>query len=156
MSLQEEIEIIFTIIFTSECCMKIIAYGFISHPNAYLRNTWNILDFTIVMIGYNIQILTVIIFVVIFKYYFSLFSSLLAVMQIEGVNVKSLRAFRVLRPLRLLSSIPSKYTQQTFRNNIHISNLMMRMYISVSTFYLWLNFSLKDHAKNFEARYLCS
>merc|ERR1719471_2858767 len=83
----EEIEIIFTIIFTSECCMKIIAYGFISHPNSYLRNTWNILDFTIVMIG--------------------LFSSLLAVLQIEGINVKSLRAFRVLRPLRLLSSIPS-------------------------------------------------
>ena len=48
---QEEIEIIFTIIFTSECTMKIIAYGFISHPNSYLRNTWNILDFTIVMIG---------------------------------------------------------------------------------------------------------
>ena len=43
--------------------------------------------------------------------YFSLFSSMLAVMQIEGVNVKSLRAFRVLRPLRLLSSIPSKKTQ---------------------------------------------
>ena len=40
---------------------------------------------------------------------FSLFSSLLAVLQIEGINVKSLRAFRVLRPLRLLSSIPSKY-----------------------------------------------
>ena len=31
--------------------MKILAYGFISHPNSYLRNTWNILDFTIVMIG---------------------------------------------------------------------------------------------------------
>ena len=49
--LQEEIEIIFTVIFTSECLMKIISYGFFSHPNAYLRNTWNILDFTIVMIG---------------------------------------------------------------------------------------------------------
>jgi len=83
----EEIEIIFTIIFTSECCMKIVAYGFISHQNAYLKNTWNILDFTIVMIG--------------------LLSSLLAVLQIQGLNVKSLRAFRVLRPLRLLSSIPS-------------------------------------------------
>ena len=49
--LWEEIEIIFTIIFTTECTMKILAYGFISHPNSYLRNTWNILDFTIVMIG---------------------------------------------------------------------------------------------------------
>jgi len=83
----EEIEIIFTVIFTSECAMKIIAYGFVAHQNAYLKNTWNILDFTIVMIG--------------------LFSSLLAVLQIQGLNVKSLRAFRVLRPLRLLSSIPS-------------------------------------------------
>ena len=31
--------------------MKIIAQGFIQHQNAYLRNAWNILDFTIVMIG---------------------------------------------------------------------------------------------------------
>ena len=34
---QEEIEIIFTVIFTSECAMKIVAYGFISHQNAYLK-----------------------------------------------------------------------------------------------------------------------
>jgi hypothetical protein len=43
--------VIFTVIFTSECCMKIVAYGFITHTNAYLKNSWNILDFTIVMIG---------------------------------------------------------------------------------------------------------
>jgi voltage-dependent calcium channel L type alpha-1D len=83
----EEIEGFFTLTFTSECVMKIIAYGFIEHQNAYLRNSWNILDFTIVMIG--------------------LFSALLAQLQIEGFDVKALRAFRVLRPLRLLSSIPS-------------------------------------------------
>ena len=47
----EEIEVIFTVIFTAECMMRIIALSFIAHPNAYLRNTWNILDFTIVMIG---------------------------------------------------------------------------------------------------------
>ena len=34
---QEEIEIIFTVIFTSECAMKIVAYGFIAHQNAYLK-----------------------------------------------------------------------------------------------------------------------
>jgi len=47
----EEIEIIFTVIFTTECLMRIVALGFIAHPTAYLRNSWNILDFTIVMIG---------------------------------------------------------------------------------------------------------
>ena len=39
------------VVFTIECAMKIIAYGFVSHEGAYLRNGWNILDFTIVSIG---------------------------------------------------------------------------------------------------------
>jgi hypothetical protein len=41
------------VIFTTECIMRIIALGFIMHPSSYLRNSWNILDFTIVMIGYD-------------------------------------------------------------------------------------------------------
>ena len=32
--------------------MKILAYGFAMHDGAYLRNAWNMLDFTIVVIGY--------------------------------------------------------------------------------------------------------
>lgn len=47
----EKIEYIFLVIFTSECVMKVIAYGFAMHPGAYLRNGWNLLDFTIVVIG---------------------------------------------------------------------------------------------------------
>lgn len=47
----EKIEYIFLVIFTSECFMKLIAYGFILHPGSYLRNGWNMLDFTIVVIG---------------------------------------------------------------------------------------------------------
>lgn len=50
-ALQEKIEYIFLVIFTVECIMKIIAYGFMMHPGAYLRNGWNLLDFTIVIIG---------------------------------------------------------------------------------------------------------
>ena len=34
-------------------------------------------------------------------------SEVLAVLQIEGFDVKALRAFRVLRPLRLISGVPS-------------------------------------------------
>ena len=49
---QEKVEYAFLFIFTGECMMKIIAQGFIQHQNAYLRNAWNILDFTIVMIGW--------------------------------------------------------------------------------------------------------
>ncbi|CAG7818987.1 unnamed protein product [Allacma fusca] len=83
----ESIETIFTVIFTTECFLKIIAYGLLFHPGAYLRNTWNFLDFTIVIIG--------------------VFSAVLALVKIEGFDVKALRAFRVLRPLRLVSGVPS-------------------------------------------------
>ena len=34
-------------------------------------------------------------------------SEVLAILQIEGFDVKALRAFRVLRPLRLISGVPS-------------------------------------------------
>ena len=52
---QEKVEYAFLFIFTGECLMKIIAQGFIQHQNAYLRNAWNILDFTIVMIGWVVE-----------------------------------------------------------------------------------------------------
>ncbi|KAI1717746.1 ion transport protein [Ditylenchus destructor] len=57
------------------------------HSGAYLRNAWNILDFIIVVIG--------------------LVSTVLSRMNIQGFDVKALRAFRVLRPLRLVSGVPS-------------------------------------------------
>ncbi|XP_025410871.1 muscle calcium channel subunit alpha-1 isoform X6 [Sipha flava] len=77
----DRIERVFLVIFTVECIMKIIAYGFVAHPGAYLRNGWNFLDFTIVLMG--------------------------AISIINGFDVKALRAFRVLRPLRLVSGVPS-------------------------------------------------
>uniref|UniRef100_T1IPE0 Voltage-dependent L-type calcium channel subunit alpha n=1 Tax=Strigamia maritima TaxID=126957 RepID=T1IPE0_STRMM len=86
-ALAENIEIIFLVIFTLECFMKIIAYGFVAHAGAYLRNGWNFLDFTIVVIG--------------------LLSTALSSLMTEGFDVKALRAFRVLRPLRLVSGVPS-------------------------------------------------
>ena len=49
--LQEKVEYVFLVIFTAECVMKIIAYGLWQHSTAYLRSAWNLLDFTIVMIG---------------------------------------------------------------------------------------------------------
>ena len=53
---QEKVEYIFLVIFTAECVMKIIAYGLWQHPTAYLRSAWNLLDFTIVMIGWVVTL----------------------------------------------------------------------------------------------------
>ncbi|KAF8571842.1 hypothetical protein P879_01071 [Paragonimus westermani] len=84
----EKIENVFIVIFTVECALKIVAFGFVLHSGAYLRNGWNILDFTIVVLG--------------------LLQPLIQEMVEEsGVDVKALRAFRVLRPLRLVSGLPS-------------------------------------------------
>uniref|UniRef100_A0A7N4NNM6 Voltage-dependent L-type calcium channel subunit alpha n=1 Tax=Sarcophilus harrisii TaxID=9305 RepID=A0A7N4NNM6_SARHA len=96
--LQERVEYLFLIIFTVEAFLKVIAYGLLFHPNAYLRNGWNLLDFIIVVVG--------------------LFSAILEqATKADGANalggkgagfdVKALRAFRVLRPLRLVSGVPS-------------------------------------------------
>ncbi|XP_048487081.1 muscle calcium channel subunit alpha-1 [Plutella xylostella] len=86
-SILEKIEYIFLVIFTGECVMKIIAYGFVMHAGSYLRNGWNLLDFTIVVIG--------------------MLSTILSSIFKDAFDVKALRAFRVLRPLRLVSGVPS-------------------------------------------------
>lgn len=49
---QERVEYLFLIIFTVEAFLKVIAYGLLFHPNAYLRNGWNLLDFIIVVVGW--------------------------------------------------------------------------------------------------------
>ncbi|XP_071960409.1 voltage-dependent L-type calcium channel subunit alpha-1D-like isoform X3 [Antedon mediterranea] len=86
----EKIEYAFLAIFTAEAVLKIIACGFLMHNGAYLRNAWNLLDFIIVLIGIISTILTD-----------------LNTSQSSTLDVKALRAFRVVRPLRLVSGVPS-------------------------------------------------
>nr|DBA33910.1 TPA: hypothetical protein GDO54_001529 [Pyxicephalus adspersus] len=96
-SVLEKVEYIFLFIFTIEAFLKIVAYGFILHTDAYLRNGWNILDFTIVSVG---------VFSVVLEQINKL-QGIPAPGKSSGFNVKALRAFRVLRPLRLVSGVPS-------------------------------------------------
>lgn len=37
--------------FMVECALKIIAYGFVEHYNAYLKDKWNWLDFAVVLVS---------------------------------------------------------------------------------------------------------
>ena len=87
--------------------MKIIAQGFIQHQNAYLRNAWNILDFTIVMIGSVVSPPNTTHHLIRSSLY-RVVSTILSTMKIDQFDVKALRAFRVLRPLRLVSGVPSE------------------------------------------------
>eukprot|EP00761_Pharyngomonas_kirbyi_P014924 gb/GECH01014955.1/.p1 GENE.gb/GECH01014955.1/~~gb/GECH01014955.1/.p1 ORF type:complete len:1446 (+),score=208.71 gb/GECH01014955.1/:1-4338(+) len=71
---------ILSILFFLEALIKIIAKGFILHRSAYLRDTWNILDFSIAVTSFV-----------------SLF--------IEGSQVQVVQLFRLLRALRPLRFI---------------------------------------------------
>uniref|UniRef100_A0A9J7YP56 Voltage-dependent L-type calcium channel subunit alpha n=1 Tax=Cyprinus carpio carpio TaxID=630221 RepID=A0A9J7YP56_CYPCA len=92
----ETVEYAFLIIFTIETFLKIIAYGLVMHQNAYVRNGWNMLDFVIVVIGYFLS-----------AYIPNQPSVQGHGGKPGGFDVKALRAFRVLRPLRLVSGVPS-------------------------------------------------
>jgi len=46
------IDNIFLLIYTGEMILKIIAMGFCMKPHSYLRDSWNILDFAVVMLGW--------------------------------------------------------------------------------------------------------
>ncbi|XP_074629841.1 voltage-dependent L-type calcium channel subunit alpha-1D-like isoform X2 [Acropora palmata] len=83
----EKAEIYLLAIFCLEAALKIVALGFLLHSDSYLRNGWNVLDFIVVVTG------------------------LLSLPElnagIDAGSLKALRAARVLRPLKLVSGIPS-------------------------------------------------
>ena len=71
-----------TAAFTIEALLKIIGWGFVATPTAYIKDPWNILDFVIVI------------------------SAISGFLMPEGINisaVKSLRILRVLRPLKIIA-----------------------------------------------------
>jgi hypothetical protein len=86
--LSESTEHIFSLLFTCEFLIKVVARGFIRDKCSYLRDPWNRLDFTVVVSG--------------------IVSFVLYVMDPEGesTGLGALRVFRVLRPLRTVSSMP--------------------------------------------------
>ncbi|KAA0714093.1 Voltage-dependent L-type calcium channel subunit alpha-1D [Triplophysa tibetana] len=99
-TMQEQVEYVFLVIFTIETFMKILAYGLVMHPSSYIRNGWNLLDFVIVIVG----LFSVVLETVTHK---SGETTSHTPGKPGGLDVKALRAFRVLRPLRLVSGVPS-------------------------------------------------
>ncbi|KAH7723235.1 voltage-dependent calcium channel type D subunit alpha-1-like protein [Aphelenchoides avenae] len=88
----ERTEPYFMGIFCLECLLKVIAFGFVLHKGSYLRSGWNIMDFIVVVSG-----------VVTMLPFGPAGNEPMA----QGVDLRTLRAVRVLRPLKLVSGIPS-------------------------------------------------
>ncbi|XP_075988245.1 calcium voltage-gated channel subunit cacophony isoform X3 [Anticarsia gemmatalis] len=81
----EKTEAYFLGIFCVEASLKILALGFVLHRGSYLRNVWNIMDFFVVVTGIITQL----------------------PIAPADVDFRTLRAIRVLRPLKLVSGVPS-------------------------------------------------
>ena len=84
----EATEVYFLGIFCVEALLKIVALGFCLHRGSYLRNVWNIMDFVVVVTG---------------------FITIYPTTSSSSIDLRTLRAVRVLRPLKLVSGIPSMY-----------------------------------------------
>lgn len=80
----DTVDLVFSVIFTIECILKIIAMGFVRHKKAYLREAWNCIDFFIVL------------------------SSLVTLTPLSSdSSLKVFRTARVLRPLRSMHQLKS-------------------------------------------------
>ncbi|XP_062714466.1 voltage-dependent calcium channel type A subunit alpha-1 isoform X9 [Aedes albopictus] len=74
----------FLCIFTIEAALKIVALGLVLHADSYLRNIWNMMDFFVV------------------------FTGLITLLPLPlDIDLRTLRSIRVLRPLKLVSGVPS-------------------------------------------------
>lgn len=81
---EEKTEYIFTIVYTTEMGLKVLARGFIMEKFTYLRDPWNWLDFAVIIMAY----LTIV---------------------VEDLgNLSVMRTFRVLRALKTVAIIPGE------------------------------------------------
>lgn len=76
-------ELYFSIIFLLEFLIKMISMGFVFGDGTYLKNGWNLIDFTVVI------------------------SSLLNFLP-STINFTAIRTLRVLKPLKNINSIPRR------------------------------------------------
>ena len=78
----EVIDLVFLIIYTMEMILKIIAMGFVMREHSYLRDSWNKLDFFVVLMGWISQFL-------------------------NSGDISAIKVIRILRPLRTINQIPN-------------------------------------------------
>ncbi|XP_061110764.1 sodium channel protein type 4 subunit alpha-like [Conger conger] len=81
----KHVEYTFTAIYTFESVIKILARGFCLGPFTFLRDPWNWLDFSVIVMAYVTEF-------------------------VDLGNVSALRTFRVLRALKTISVIPGLKT----------------------------------------------
>ena len=120
-----EIDFVFLIIYTGEMILKIIAMGFFMRPHSYLRDGWNILDFTVVCLGW-----------------LSTF--------VNAGDISAIKVIRILRPLRTINQIPNMSSLvSTILNSLPIMmNVMVLFFFMLVMFGTIATQLLGGHLQN--------
>jgi len=110
-------DIVFTTLFAVESLLKILAFGFVLDEGSYLRDGWNCLDFSVVVFG---------------------------ILSLDKSGFGSLRVFRVVRPLRTISVMPSlrNIVESLIASipamlNVFFLMLMLSLFFSIFAVQLW-------------------
>ena len=72
------IDLVFLCIYTTEMTLKIVAMGFFMREYSYLREGWNIMDFSVVVLGW-VSII------------------------VNNNSISGIKVIRILRPLRTIN-----------------------------------------------------
>lgn len=112
-SFQDAMDITFLALYTLEAVFKILGMGFLFNKGAYMRDLWNVLDFTVIVTA--------------FIPYF---------VENGGVDLSSLRSLRVLRPLRTISSVKAlrSIMMTLFMSFSELSNALIILGFSYTIF----------------------
>ncbi|XP_072242308.1 sodium channel, voltage-gated, type I like, alpha b isoform X3 [Leuresthes tenuis] len=98
----KNVEYTFTGIYTFESLIKILARGFCVGKFTFLRDPWNWLDFSVILMAYITEFVNL-------------------------GNVSALRTFRVLRALKTISVIPGKAAGACCQHSCHLSSVCDRL-----------------------------
>ena len=108
-------EYIFTTVFFTEMMIKILAFGLFFGPEAYLKDSWNCLDFVVVL------------------------TSLITLLPSSNLpGVSGMRALRALRPLRTIKRIPKLKVLV----NVILSSIVPMQQVAVFGCFLFILFGI--------------
>lgn len=113
-SVLEVLDIIFFVFFLGEAILKITVMGFMGRPDAYLSDSWNVLDFFVIL------------------------TSPFSIINSSGSLFSAFRALRAFRPLRLLS----RYEGMRVVTKALFRSLPAMINVVAVTLLVWLIFAI--------------
>lgn len=145
-------------VFLFECAVKVIAFGFVfAGPTAYIKNSWNQLDFLVICLGYvclpividrcSMFMFETVIHWTLWRMHSSPLLALCRLLSFSGQlsNFTFIRTLRVLRPLKAISGVAGADEEYLIAESYVQCPFVLREIKHSYTFLLSLLFILSVH-----------